>query len=315
MQSRASRVGLLTLAAARLAVADIVPGTVSTDPFDSLQGTTVGPNDAIVDPINAFRTSGGFEGGHVLMRNDVPGSLSFIEFDTPCVVTISGVRLFAHNDGVANGYRRAMSGFTLLADVDDDGTYESTAVTTTINVDYATQPGNVATDPTSLDQTLMTSVPVSARHWRLEVIQGTNMQPFEGARLVELDALGPNCSAVTPKEVSPAGDMQVEKAVGTALYAYYTPACGAIDNTAYIGQSATALRGLTWSTAACAIGNTGVAVVDPGTVPSGSFAYFVLAGHNGVEEGSYGRSSRGAERPEADGLACDFAQTLVGSCP
>ena len=127
------------------AMADIVPGTVSSDPFDSTQGTVVVNDDTIIDPINAFRTSGGFEDGHTLMRNGGLNSVSFIEFDTPSPVPIIGVRLFAHNDQDGCCLRRAMNHFTLLADTDDDSTFETTVVDVAINPVYSQQPDNNAT--------------------------------------------------------------------------------------------------------------------------------------------------------------------------
>jgi len=130
------------------AVADIVPGTVSSDPFDSTQGTVVVNDDTIIDPINAFRTSGGFEDGHTLMRNGGLNSLSFIEFDTASPVSIVGVRLFALNEGLFYGFRRAMNHFRLLADTDNDAAFETVVVDIAINPDYQYQPGNNATDPT-----------------------------------------------------------------------------------------------------------------------------------------------------------------------
>ena len=184
---------LAGLLAAPAALADIVPGTSSEDAFDINCGTVVLAHDTIVDPINAFSTSGGFEDGHTLMRNGGAGSLSFIDFQTGRRTTVQGVRLFAHNDGAGFSFRRAMSRFTLLADTDDDGTWETVVVDQDINVDYATQPGNDASDPTNLDLSLLSAGPVSSSLWRIEIIQGTDVQPFEGARLVELDALGPGC--------------------------------------------------------------------------------------------------------------------------
>lgn len=162
---------------------------VSTDPFDSSQGTIVLADDTIVDPINAFRTSGGFENGHTLMRNGGLGSLSFIEFATPFPVTIRGVRLLAHNDGAAFSFRRALGGFSLFADTDGDGSFETLVVSTAINPNYALQAGNAGPDPSDLDLTLLAASPVRSQRWRLEAIQGTNIQPFEGARIVEVDAL------------------------------------------------------------------------------------------------------------------------------
>jgi hypothetical protein len=170
------------------AVADIVPGTVSSDPFDSTQGTVVVNDDTIIDPINAFRTSGGFEDGHTLMRNGGLGSLSFIEFDTAAPVSIVGVRLFAHND-LPYCLRRAMNHFTLLADTDNDTVFETLVVDVDIDPNYQYQPGNIAVDLSNLDLTLFASSVITAQHWRLEVTQGSNIQPYEGARLVELDAI------------------------------------------------------------------------------------------------------------------------------
>src|SRR6185436_5555084 len=107
--------------------------------------------------------------GHVLMRNGGLGSVSFIEFDTAAPVTLAGARLFAHSDGAANGFRRAMSHFRLLADLDGDMTFEALAADVDIDPDYALQPGNAAANAADLDLTLPVVPPVTARHWRLEV--------------------------------------------------------------------------------------------------------------------------------------------------
>jgi hypothetical protein len=165
----------------------------SNDPFDSSQGTVVVSHDTIIDPINAFRTSGGFENGNTLMRNGGLNSVSFIEFDTASPVSIAGVRLFAGNDKALCCLRRAMNHFKLLADVDGDSNFETTVVDAAINPDYDAQPGNNAPGIGHLDLTLLTSGVITAQHWRLEITQGSDIQPFEGARLIELDALpGPN---------------------------------------------------------------------------------------------------------------------------
>lgn len=200
------------------ALGDIVPGTVSTDPFDSTLGTVVVAHDTIVDPINVFRTTGGFENGHTLMRNGGLNSVSFINFDTAAPVSIIGVRLFAHDErwwcwGSYCTYRRAINHFKLLADLDGDAFFETTVVDTTINPDYSAQPGNNATDPHFLDLSVSIA-PVKAQHWRFETTQGSDLQPYEGARIVELDAIptpdddgdgvlnnADQCSATPPGEV------------------------------------------------------------------------------------------------------------------
>lgn len=219
---------VLSLAAGP-ALADIVPGTVSTDAFDSTQGTIVVAHDTIIDPINAFRTTGGFEDGHVLMRNGGLGSMSFIDFRTAGPVTLQGMRLFAHNDGVPFAFRRAMSRFTLLADLDGDLVAETTVASMPINPDYALQPGNVATDPTNLDLTIMLGSAVTATDWRIEIIQGSNVQPFEGARLVELDALALDCGTCDALQQAIA-DMDVDvEGVRNSFSQQAAAACRALD--------------------------------------------------------------------------------------
>ncbi|WP_229486220.1 hypothetical protein [Nostoc favosum] len=42
---------VLSLATIEVAKADIVPGTLSTDAFDSTQGTVITNDDTIIDPI------------------------------------------------------------------------------------------------------------------------------------------------------------------------------------------------------------------------------------------------------------------------
>jgi hypothetical protein len=122
------------------------------------------------------------------MRNGGLNSLSFIEFDTAAPVSIVGVRLFAHND-LPYVLRRAMNHFTLLADTDNDSVFETVVVDVAINPNYQYQPGNIAADISNLDLTLTAGGVITAWHWRLEVTQGSDIQPYEGARLVELDAI------------------------------------------------------------------------------------------------------------------------------
>ena len=188
-KSIAAAMIVLTVAAALPALADSIPGTVSTDPFDSTQGTVIINDDTIVDPINVFRTSGDFEDGHTLMANGGLNSVSFIEFQTGDVVNLAGIRLFAANDGVGLSFRRTMNRFRLLADVDADGSYETVVIDQAITPDYSLQPGNAAGAAHELDLTLGTGSTVTAQDWRLEVTQGSNIQPFEGARVVEVDAI------------------------------------------------------------------------------------------------------------------------------
>lgn len=90
----------------------------------------------------------------------------------------------------------------------------------------------------------------------------------------------------------------------------YTPACEAIEHTIYYGPLA-AVSTYGYSGAVCNVGSSGSAAFDPG---AGSF-FFLVVGANGAVEGSYGRASSGAERPEHTGtLGCDRPQDLSATC-
>jgi hypothetical protein len=91
----------------------------------------------------------------------------------------------------------------------------------------------------------------------------------------------------------------------------YGPACQTGDHDIYFGPLAQ-VASLGWSGAVCSIGDTGTyGTFDPGP---GSY-FFVVVGHHGDHEGSYGRSSNGAERPPFPGSECARTQVLAASCP
>jgi hypothetical protein len=128
------------------------------------------------------------------------------------------------------------------------------------------------------------------------------------------------CSAGTappPKEASPPSfPMTCAKASGSSVQMSYTPACGSLDHVIYRGAGPI-VSALTWTSAACALGNIGRASFDPGTPTPGQFIYFVVAGQTTTKEGSYGKNSSGVERPEASGVgACDRPiDTSSTACP
>jgi hypothetical protein len=143
-----------------------------------------------------------------------------------------------------------------------------------------------------------------------------------GHGLVSATATGPSGSTsefgavrASPGEV---GDVLVSKGVGGVLAVTYSAACGATNHVAYVGSGGPGpLHGpLAWSAAYCGLGMSGSASFDPGSAGPGTFLYFVLVGQDAEQEGSYGRNSAGAERPEAVGLgSCDRPRAVVASCP
>ncbi len=90
----------------------------------------------------------------------------------------------------------------------------------------------------------------------------------------------------------------------------YTPACSSNANTVYYGDIASiATYGYTGAQCYADISGSAVLTGSPDNI------FFVIAGNNGVEEGSYGDDSTGTERPEATGIgACDLPQNLTGTC-
>lgn len=101
---------------------------------------------------------------------------------------------------------------------------------------------------------------------------------------------------------------------GTSVDVSYAPANCATDHAIYYGTGPIT-DALDWTNSVCGFGVSGSASFDPGDPAPESFFYFVVVGNNGYFEGSYGKDSSGAERPEATGLpGCDWQQELSGAC-
>jgi hypothetical protein len=120
-------------------------------------------------------------------------------------------------------------------------------------------------------------------------------------------------AAAAPGEASAADPMRVlaYHKLTHDVTVSYAPACAATGHEIVYGP----LSGIAthqYAGQVCNLGSSGIATFDPG---SGN-AYWVLAGTAAAFEGSYGRSSSGAQRPEAVAVAaCDLPQNLTGACP
>jgi len=118
-----------------------------------------------------------------------------------------------------------------------------------------------------------------------------------------------------PGEPGVSGQLTVERGAGDLVFQWGQPeaACGAVDFMLYRGDLTT-LRGGDYShdtalTCSSGASNFSLAENDPRL---GSADYFLVVAGNGQQEGSYGRSAAGAERPSS-AVACVAAQNL-GSC-
>ena len=132
------------------------------------------------------------------------------------------------------------------------------------------------------------------------------------------DALDPQCTVVTatPGEVSRGGQPQLlvtaHNPVTRQLAISYGPACTTTDNTIYYGPL-TAVSTYGYSGQQCVIGNTGAYTWTYPASPSAFF--FLVVGRDGTNEGSYGKSSAGGERPRyAGNTTCPLPQDLAHRC-
>jgi Carboxypeptidase regulatory-like domain/Beta-propeller repeat len=122
-------------------------------------------------------------------------------------------------------------------------------------------------------------------------------------------------TALAPGEASPSGHMTATKGAGTAIAVAYTAACGVTRHVVYRGTGPI-VSALAWNASYCGFDTSGSLVFDPGVPPTGAFWYFVVVGQAPTSEGPYGKSSAGAQEPEAVGVgACDLPQDLSASCP
>jgi hypothetical protein len=118
-----------------------------------------------------------------------------------------------------------------------------------------------------------------------------------------------------PQEASPDGDLRVTRDALGEVSVSYEPACGATGHVVRGGALDELARpAAAWTWSECGFDASGTLVLG---LPEGTSLYFIVAGHDGEREGSYGRASSGLERPGAGpaASACPLPQVLDGSCP
>jgi len=120
-----------------------------------------------------------------------------------------------------------------------------------------------------------------------------------------------SCLAAPVAGVADPVDVTGFNAVTGEISISYGPACQAIDHTIYWGNLVFPWDG-TYTGQACSLGCSGTATFNPGA----DSIFFYVVPNDGVNEGSYGLDSAGAEVPEAAGLpGCDYPQDLSTACP
>jgi len=125
-----------------------------------------------------------------------------------------------------------------------------------------------------------------------------------------------DCTLTVPGEAGAGTLLQVtafDRASGVMSISFGVP-CAAADHTIqYAELSRASLESYGWSGQECDLGPGGVYDWPTGGTPDALF--FVVVANNGLEEGSYGQSSYGFERPEdATSPSCPAVQNLQYSC-
>lgn len=131
----------------------------------------------------------------------------------------------------------------------------------------------------------------------------------------------PSCDAsggIVPGEAGASPPLVVEgydDATGLLTFSYGVP-CEARGHVIEYGKlERSSLASYLWSGQDCGIDASGSYEWDTRHAEHEAL-FFVIVAHNGTEEGSYGRDSSGAERPEdATSTDCQYRQNLDDTCP
>ena len=125
-----------------------------------------------------------------------------------------------------------------------------------------------------------------------------------------------DCTAVVPGEAGGGAYLQVtgfDPTTGMMSISFGVP-CGAADHTLEYGELTHAnLASYSWSGQECGLGMTGA--YDWSTAGGPEAMFFVVVSNNTVDEGSYGTSSKGLERPaDVTSVTCPTPQNLQYTC-
>lgn len=156
---------------------------VSTDVFDVSRGGSITASSSTIsgfEPIGLIggATTGENNAGNTIFTNvGTIAAPNFVNIKTAGLVTLNGVNLFTLRDATPSGtLSRSTSRFSLFADVDGNGSFETVLV------------NGVDPNDNGLANTY-TFAAVTAQFFRAEFVGNTNVV-YDGPRIVELDAIG-----------------------------------------------------------------------------------------------------------------------------
>lgn len=181
----ASQVVSAAICAVCLAWPPSARAQTSDDVFDSKQGAQISKSSLTLDTFDPVGIIGGATPGEINAGVTIfkGGSPNYVEIRIPRAVSVNMVELFVRSDNYVAGGARSVADFSLLADADGDGQFE------TVLVDHA-EPLNDAT------ANRYSFAPVTAASFRAEFTSGSIVNgDLDGPRVIELDAFEPSNTA------------------------------------------------------------------------------------------------------------------------
>jgi hypothetical protein len=158
------------------------------DPFAG--AAVVNSTRGTAQPAALFDGSNVDPGSVAFFANVGRGSNAEVVFETPRI-TLSGVRLYAANDGRGMSFRRSMNRFQFFADVNGDGAFTvfERVADQSVALDYNSgQAGDLDKTPNEIEFAFAFARTTASR-WRVVVTQGTSVGEFAGVRIQEVDAI------------------------------------------------------------------------------------------------------------------------------
>lgn len=157
-------------------------GQSSDDLFDLKQGGQIATSAPTLDqfgPIGIIggATPGELNAGVTIFRDKGP---NYVEIRTPRPVCIDALELFVRSDNYVAGGARSVAEFSLLADKDGDGQFES------VLVDHCAPLNDATANRYIIERT-------TAASFRAEFISGSIVGGnLDGPRIIEIDAFEPS---------------------------------------------------------------------------------------------------------------------------
>lgn len=212
MSRMASALLAITLVSITLPGRAAAAGTPSTsDLWDTSQGTQITAMSGMQSGFSSGDMFGGaastVEPGNTIFADGKPaGFTHYIEWRTVAPVIVTSFALFATGDGPTFRNQREFDRFVLKARSPGSPTFDL------VLYDYTPTHPYTFLDAPSLLLLSTEITAVTAQEFRAEFVQSTALSPYNGPRIVELDAFG---SVVSPPPAAPKDFLAVDGLLAT----------------------------------------------------------------------------------------------------